>query len=372
MSDPEKPHVSTRRDYWHQLAAQLGADVPPEPETELVDESAELLAPASETGGDAESAVVPEPLPKRVPPSRPASDWRGLCEQLGLPAPPLPPQEAALEPGELPCADATGPDAPGTADTTELPCASEPVPESELGELDLAELDLAEFDLAEFDLAEFDEYPSETIDQDAQDAVAEAELEEADAVEDNDEVSTPREPAVRRRRRRGRRRSETTEPIAETAPPVDDDDWDAQDSTVADETLDSLPAEGDAGENEEPETRGRRPRRRRRRGSRREAADANTADSGVGESAEAGSTTAPEEGLDGESDYGFDDADDDDDERGGSSAHSRHRKIPTWEETIGVIVSANLQTRSRGDRDNGKGRARGSRRRGRGNNDRSH
>jgi hypothetical protein len=63
------------------------------------------------------------------------------------------------------------------------------------------------------------------------------------------------------------------------------------------------------------------------------------------------------------------DSDDDDELAAGSAHRSKHRKIPTWEEAVGVIVTANLQARTQGDQS--KNRHRGSRRRGRGGNDRN-
>jgi hypothetical protein len=56
--------------------------------------------------------------------------------------------------------------------------------------------------------------------------------------------------------------------------------------------------------------------------------------------------------------------------RGGEgTGRGKHTKIPTWEEAMSVIVSANIESRHR-DGDGGKNRPRGPRRRGRGSNDR--
>ena len=71
-------------------------------------------------------------------------------------------------------------------------------------------------------------------------------------------------------------------------------------------------------------------------------------------------------------DHDDDDHDDDDhdlladhdDEEGDS--HSPHRKIPTWEETVGILITANMESRSKNPHGGGGGHHRGRGRGGRG------
>jgi hypothetical protein len=49
--------------------------------------------------------------------------------------------------------------------------------------------------------------------------------------------------------------------------------------------------------------------------------------------------------------------DEHDDEQGGNVP--THKKIPTWEEAVNILIDANMATRTNSDRDRDRGRGRG-------------
>ncbi len=54
-----------------------------------------------------------------------------------------------------------------------------------------------------------------------------------------------------------------------------------------------------------------------------------------------------------DADHELDEADDSDDD---SAAHrlKNHKNIPSWEETVGVVINANIENRSKGGRSRGR------------------
>jgi hypothetical protein len=138
--------------------------------------------------------------------------------------------------------------------------------------------------------------------------------------------------------------------------PIEDDD----DLLLEDEgsPLEELPPEPTSRRPEPRETEGRGRGRRGGRGRQQRDRDA-----GDGRrDRDRPPTPQPEGRYDEPAELELDDHEDDLGEESGG--HPAHKKIPTWEEAIGVLVDANLASRSKSpDRDRG---GRGSRGRGRG------
>jgi ribonuclease E len=385
MSDSQQDKPSDKRDRWKMIASLLGAAVPEEPveanapEAAATESSSQETLPASDKSArsPAEHSKVKPAQPARAP-----SDWNALCGQLGIevsPIPdakeePLPPATVWQKPIEWSPPRAPAPSSDESVERDPALSFFDPDAALEVDTVD-AELDVPPASEAEIDVA----------------AVTE-EL-DSEAADDRSTFASGDATTGRRRRRRRRRRGGAAE-REETA---DADELSATDSRVDDEDeSDESPVSAedeDAGEEREESPssdRGRRPRRRRRRPALREEvrADSETeADDTVDE------TEEKEE--DEEEDIDVDDYDDDDEEdddevessirhgRGGSRSASgdetrrggegtgrgKHKKIPTWEEAMAVIVSANMESRRR-DGNTGKSRPRGPRRRGRGPNDR--
>lgn len=163
----------------------------------------------------------------------------------------------------------------------------------------------------------------------------------------------------RRRRRRGRRRGRSSEETSEnTVSP--------EDETLLDDSVegDSESSKSDADESGEERPRGRRRRRRRPRSKESQSKS---------ESADVSSEGAAKADLSWNSDE-QDDSDDDTDSEGtatGRRGRRSSRQIPSWSETIGYVVDANIAAKeerrraspngSRGG--SGRGRSRGGRRR---------
>ncbi len=388
MSDSQQDKPSDKRDRWKMIASLLGGcrsrgacggecsggrgdavefrgDVPGRGQT------GESLRRTSQSEARSTSAAP--------------SDWNTLCGQLGIEVSPVPAATEAPQPPAkvwqkpIEWSPPREPDPISDESAERDPALSFFDPDAAL-EVDTvdAELDVPPVLEAELDAAAFEE---------------EVDSESAD---DRATIASGDATTGRRRRRRRRRRSGAPE-REETA---DADELAATDARVDDEDeSDESPVSADdedAGEEREESTsseRGRRPRRRRRRPARREEVRAEIeteADDTVDES---------DEDDDQEDDVIIDDDDDDDDDddeenedevessirhgRGGSRSASgdearrggegtgrgKHKKIPTWEEAMAVIVSANMESRRR-DGNTGKSRPRGPRRRGRGPNDR--
>ena len=97
MSSQEKA------DHWRQLAEELGAEIPPEPEE--VGAAAEA-GPLEQTIGPEVTpppAVAPPPPPRPVPVRRTACDWTRLVQELGVDVPPEPePLASPVQPVSAP------------------------------------------------------------------------------------------------------------------------------------------------------------------------------------------------------------------------------------------------------------------------------
>ncbi|MHB8971554.1 MAG: hypothetical protein ACYC3X_04665 [Pirellulaceae bacterium] len=363
---------------------------------------------AESTIAESTSCAVPlveQPRAKRARPTTVASNWNALCGELGVEVP----QEVAsdevvspsstawseptkLVPSDLPAPDWSTPLSDATAER--VPSLSFFDPDAVL-EVDTVE---AEFE-AEFEA----EQDSDATANPVADQIDEADREVAD---DRSAVRSGESPAVRRRRRRGRRRGGSAERDETTAENVSEVSAEAEDQDGTAETpLSTAPStvdgegKGEGSEDEPVTERGRRSRRRRRRSPRREEVRADSEEPIDGTDVDVDEVEEKPQDLDDDAelddaeldDVGLDDDDDDDDDddssirrgRGSSRTASgdesrqdgdgagrgKHKKIPTWEEAMSVIVSANIESRHR-DSDGGKGRPRGPRRRGRSSHDR--
>jgi len=359
MSDAEQD----KRSRWDRIASLLGARVPDEPSPPATP------GPEAEQGTDEPAAAAPAPppvKPKRARPARRSGDWNALCGQLGIDAPP--PEEPVL-------ADEASSGDPSVVDAEEVDADREPA-------LTFFEPDLAQ---------EADEVDAES----SVEPVAELESIDEDVdVPESEPDSRARETGVestgRRRRRRRRRR-----PVAEDTPadddqsgtlsdelggePVDemldDDTIESVEETIVEVTDFALEIESEDAEPDD-EVRARPARRRRRRSGRRGPEQEEQREprrGGPDLDAERQPPDDEELDLHAETDEDDDEEEDEEDEPTGragrgESGRAKHKKIPTWEEAISVIVAANMETRRRDG--NGKNRSRGSRRRGRGPNDR--
>jgi hypothetical protein len=381
MSDSQPGKPSDQRDRWKMIASLLGAAVPEEPAEADVPEAAATESSSQTTLPAADKPASPSaerPKAKPAQPARAPRDWNALCGQLGIEVSPDP---AVREEPQPPAIVWQKP--------IEWSPPREPAPvRDESAERDPA-LSFFDPDAAlEVDTvdAELDVPPALEAEIDA--AASEEEV-DSESADDRAPIASGDATTGRRRRRRRRRRG-----APEREETADADELAATDARIDDEDeSDESPVSAedeDAGEEREESTsseRGRRPRRRRRRPARREEVRAEIeteADDTVDES---------DEDDDEEDDVIIDHYDDDDDDdevessirhgRGGSrsapgdearrggegTGRGKHKKIPTWEEAMAVIVSANMESRRR-DGNTGKSRPRGPRRRGRGPNDR--
>jgi ribonuclease E len=198
----------------------------------------------------------------------------------------------------------------------------------------------------------------------------------------------------RRRRRGGRRTRDDSGPVrgeparAESVRGDEfDDDEDSLESQHIDEIVDAIEAspiaEADErgpleeavaaeGLHDRDDERHRGKRRRRRRGRRRDAESGSEptereevrdeADTDLDEEDDLATPGTQE--IDGE--FEAEDDDEDEDQGDGNELRPSHRGIPSWEEAVGMIVSANMEARAKNPHAGGpRGRGRGQHGRGR-------
>lgn len=368
-------------DHWRSLVEEIGA----EPSEKVLDQSEDSV--------EAEPAAPPEPVmpptarKAKPQPTRRPSDWRGLASELGLEVPEI--EQPIVESADRSASDevepvaeddeSLNPDSDRSPDNSAVDnigwSAAEPSESSESG-IAFFEPDVdQEFDTVNFESVESDDdgFGAGVLHDAAPERVQQMpvaddlELDEGELDEGESELprssgkETDERPTTRRRRRRGRRRTKSDEAPqedgrapaqrkpAETDPAAEVDT--AADQQEADDNQDggeSPPSDGTDGAT----TKTRSPRRRRRKPTRR-----------------------PKQTDDAENDDDAAEGTDDDSDEAGSTLtksgdRAKHRKIPTWEETISVIVDANMESRGKGNtaKTNSRG---GGRRRGRGSGKRS-
>jgi hypothetical protein len=354
MTDSEKPEGNDRRDYWRQLAAELGAPVPDEPEE--VDDVSEAGDERSTPAGP--GVMMPrkdEATTERRPPPRPPSDWHALCSQLGVEAPPESPVEPAAAPTEEPVESPSEDALPMDAEAIEV--------HDHVSEISFFEPDTAlEIDVADVEVDEEIDEDLESDEELTSSATGVAEIaDEEDTIPEEDDGERKLPP---RRRRRGRRRAETpsVDEVELESSAGDLSELDVGEQLVAPEEEASGEEEEETGgvEQKKAAPRGRRPRRR---SARREEATVAGEDQSELRDQDAGASGDDATATDGASE-----PKEADKRVAPGATKSKHRKIPTWEEAVAVLVSSNLESRSRSG--NAKGKSRGSRRRGRGSGDR--
>ena len=368
---------SDKTDHWRALASEIGAEINeeepdepvadsvPEAEAQNSTESLEsdpeslesdpghlgsesdmtLTRPDSESEADETSAPTTPSSPSPPPAPPRTSSWADLASKLGIkvPDPPVPP---AVEEDSL----GSQQDEPSeTRDTGLAADASrEQSEQSKKDGVSFFEPDsVQETDTADIDI-------SDDLDNEA-DEQPDQEFEPSETDEESRDGETGIASRGRRRRPRGgRRRRPSSRSDTETEEQTDTDE-----RAQGDQDSDGDAGEDEAstaGEQDQPSEGRSRRRRRRRRPSRRDETEA-----GDQETSEGGETTD-----DDNADIGSD-SDEGSDEK---SETKKHRKIPTWDEAVSVIVTTNLESRSKSGGDS-KNSPRGSRRRGRGPNKRS-
>lgn len=330
---PENMSEQGKQDHWSSLLSNLGVDAPAEePSPEVPDEEIAAVAPVPPPPRPRPKSSVQPPArePRRSP-----QDWLRLADDLGVA---VPDEQRAI------------------ADVTEPEPATEPPPAI---------------------LAERDPWTAEAaMPSVASESISEAEM----ALDDLDEfhaesevegqsVQRPEEEGERKLRRRRKRRRKTRRPEetpAVSREPQEDDSTDFVTAEVVDEegeveafSLEAVQEEVD----EEPAQKRPKRRRRRRSGRKKESQeDENTR-------SEPDETTAVEPE---DEDFDSDDIEDgtDDEETISARREGRqrekplHRGIPNWKEAIDVVISANLESRSKHPDRGSAGRGRGGRNRG--------
>lgn len=385
---------SQSNDHWKSLADEIGADVPDpppepvnEPAPEVVtddqpsDEILEEPAPLVESAEEDVQPQAPAPAAKPVGPNH----WWHVASELGIEVPEEPEPEPDPEP-ELEPVPEPEPESKASSEPEALP---ESMPEEDAtdevvfagfrtgpaGESELPERQ----DRAEPPVAETFESPDDTSQMplfadpglvvetpgvldaifDAEEAVrAESErsvykhADEPERTGDEAEelvVHSGAGPQPTKGELFGevaQDDGEVNEPAefgAEEPGEVDDDESVAAVSVPDEETA------------AEPDEEGKRPKRRRRRRRRRPKKDRaepageagkSDADSAVGEKESSDSQPRAESGKSEKRDEA-------------EAAKDKHRKIPTWEEAIDVVISTNMESRNKASSGGSRGRGRG-------------
>ncbi len=388
MTDTDRDKDGDRRSRWNKIASLLGARVPDEPPV------------ADQTAPDAEASPAASPEPALTPPrakqdrprpARRAGDWDALCGELGIDTPRVVESPAEPEPAATarPDADGSGREADEDAMVSApvepraprrktpsmfFPDRAEQPPRAE------ADATGAGWVAAPQDGADG------PADLEADQGLGDRDLDDQAAPPDDESVGS----ASRRRRRRGRRRrtpADRDQAAERPSSRLSDDPGADEPLDVRGpydvEQLDEVEAEYEHHEHVRPgevatdsdeddmdqasdSDRSRRVRRRSRRptsrGPGRADADDTVGDADLDDHLDA----------DGDDELDLDESDDDRPRdprgsragRGDGTGPAKHKKIPTWEEAISVIVAANLEVRRRDGES--RNRPRGNRRRGRG------
>jgi ribonuclease E len=359
---------SQPNDHWKHLSELLGT------KSEEADEQGPAASEPQEIVTELPAADAPPPRHEKA--TAPATgDWNSLARNLGIEVPePAEAGPAAEESGEeLPSEESAEAESPpllqgpvdvgeasfdaseGEIDTElepddECEAVMQPDLQEEPGTVEVSAGEAPVEDLLDAELDDdspLDEDPlavaSEPFVEEVESAFdfvdkgAESEAEETDA--DSEDEDEERERPRRRRRRRGRRRRR--DEVDETVMDEEDDDVEATGEPDDDVMVDSpMDADEEAQEDGEQERQPRRRRRRRRRPASPKDAEETSSDE-----------TADLEAV------GDADQDDSETRAARTEARGKHRKIPSWNEAVDVIVTTNLANRQRssgGSR--GKGR----------------
>ncbi|MHC4401978.1 MAG: hypothetical protein ACYTG0_20090 [Planctomycetota bacterium] len=326
MDDPQD------RKHWDALASELGAEPPPE-EERLTAVEPEQNEPGSEAV-DASFGSVPATAAPKTPP--PPADWYRLAEELGVELPPEPPKMEVSRP--------------------------EASPQSELVEIAPEMSDLPESELAEAS----SNSASVDFDREWSDPAG-SYVDESEALED-ERLSDEREEKKAGRRRGKRRRKvpksrddESDEDLTEPG----DADADEPEQTAASSSVaaEDTPSADSASLEEESPRRSKR-RRPRRAASRTKSAD----DEEKGPAEPAARRRASESGEEPGGPARGRDSDDSSHEEAEppkrkreKSAKVGHRGIPSWVDAVGIIITSNMESRSKSPNGGSSSRSRGGR-----------
>jgi hypothetical protein len=340
MTEPKEPN------HWERLASQLGATPPPTEEKGPGHEAAEkqqgpeAQAPAHRPG------KAPSIIERKPRPPRPPANWLGIAHELGIevpapePATPATPEAAEAEPEraeslasrERPAGPPASPALPGSLELEAEP----PEAADETRRTDLVPAG-AEVDLPGF----LGGLPA------------------VSAEKEHEEEQEERASSRKRRKRRHKPKRMAGGAASEGLEEAPATEWDEE---AAEEPAPTRPPGesatiGESIADAEPKERSKRHRRRRGSGRKKEsereegetahretrearAAEPDLAAAGKGIASEA---TGPKPG----------DAQLADDDRkqakGAASRPSKagHRGIPTWEEAVGMVIAANMESRAK-------------------------
>jgi len=361
--------------HWKELADQIGADVPDEPfppEPEIESEVPADDAPIEEPSTNEPMATTPPdekkaestPAPTASEP-RAKNHWGALAGDLGIEVPepdpdpepdPEPEPEPVVgftpEPDPEPVVGFTPEPEPAVGFEPEQPPEPEVAPEA-IEEASPAEpkpawgVDIFETPPAEPQAADDDDSEPRKTPENGQQMPLfedpELSLETPwvlDAIFDEEE----------------------TKPTQDAPPPttarIQAEDVESKVDEKAEEPEPAATVRPDevAEKAEDPEEKRskRRRRRRRRRPSRKEKSE--SSDDKAEPGAEAAAPSAGDDLSDGD---GGEEADPSDRRDKGEEAKLKHRKIPTWEEAIDIVISTNREARAKNPNSGSRGRRRG-------------
>ena len=357
MSESEQSEQHAQKGHWRSLLEALGMPVPEEPEAAPEEES--MLASEAALPADAGAEAAAEPMVESQPRTprpehqRPPSDWYALANQLGIEVEPPPPeeppvvepvvaQETAASETEVIAAETKVDDAATPADTLRE--------EGSESFIEFEQEEVFELEVSGFDDVDFGDDQSTFSQVVAMDEVAESLTEESDEEEDEETLEAqPAEPS-RRRRRRGRRRGGADRQRGRQRG-EEEDEGELEEELTGDmeESEVSEPDEQAEETDEATGTPSRRSRRRRKRGTRRDTQKAQDQDENDQEERD-------EDDRDVEADEDIE-AEQVGSRSGKSTGgRTKHHKIPTWEEAISLLVTSNMQSRSRSSASRGKSR----------------
>jgi len=356
---------SERVNHWNSLAADLGAEVPSEPEPEQdvpqTAEPDEAIGDSPTAGGHQEGPgqaqeAVSTAGRERKPWSKPKvtpGHWSALAGELGLESPTEPDSaetssssielpeatgalpESAEAPAEMPAEVPTEMPAETFPDdpTDEMPpvddaqaVVDEPPAKSQISSFDFgfglieAEDTRDELFIEEAEVAMEEQTADESFDQDSADsALVEDTVEVADAEDaaGPDPTKEGEPQAKRRRRRRGRRKRKSDAPAEGKA----EDPGKGAPAQADDEGADEIsPDRAESGGTEAPTSDG-------------------DSEASV-KSAETKEETASRKTADGGKDPG--------------AGRPSHRQIPSWQDAIDLIISVNMDSRGKSPTDGGR------------------
>jgi len=349
MSEKEKTN------HWDLLASELGATPPseehyaqPEPAPEPSKAESSPEEAGRTTFPDRRSSPPRRPSPPTQSPKRGAADWDALAGELGLAREDLPPEP----PPEEPPAKTTA----GVVQSEEV--TEEPI-ESTAGLTSLFE---GPFDLVE-EPAETAQEPlgvaAEAIETEAKPIETKRESVEAEAdlvgaVEELAETA-PTQTPTRRRRKRKKKLRRPEEDLEKPAEPQEQPVELPDEVPVA--AADQAIAEAVAEAEEEGPERQPSKRRRPRRGKKKKGveADEGTAEKAVPAKHKTEAVTAKKAVGDSKK-VGREKQGDEETDTAAKTVKPPHRSIPTWEEAVGLIVSANMENRKKSPGGSSRGR----------------